>query len=407
MVKLDTNPYKGVRDFYPEDLRFRKWLFSKWRKVAERYGYVEYDASVLEPAELYRSKTSEEIVNEQTYTFTDRGDREVTLRPEMTPTVGRMVAGKRRELGFPLRWYSIPNVFRYESPQKGRLREHFQFNADIFGVSEIDADVEIIQLAYETMISLGAKDSDFEIRVNSRKLLARVYEPILKNQEDLQKALRLEDKAEKMNPKELEDERNKLFSRPFEKQDAQPKNSPELERVMEKLDKLGIKTKFDFKLIRGFDYYTDIIFEVFDTDPNNRRSLFGGGRYDNLLQMFGEEKVPAVGIAMGDVTAKDFLETHGLMPELKNETNIALLSFGNTDVSSVADTLRDAGLNIAVDNTEKDISDKKRNAEKNNIPFYIVVGENEITSGKFELKNILTKNVFSGTLQEISEQFLR
>ncbi len=352
MVKLDTNPYKGVRDFYPEDLRFRKWLFKKLRFVVEQYGYVEYDASILEPAELYEAKSGEEIVNEQTYTFIDKGERRVTLRPEMTPTVARMVAGKRRELGFPLRWYSIPNLFRYEAPQKGRLREHYQLNVDIFGDNTINADVEIISIAYKIMKTLGAKDEDFEIRISN-----------LSGSKD--------------------------------------------EGLINILKEKGIaNTVFDPSLKRGQAYYTGNVFEVFDTNPENKRSLFGGGRYDNLLDLFGEEKMSAVGFGMGDVTVRDFLETHGLMPELKNETNIALLSFGNTDVSSVADTLRDAGLNIAVDNTEKDISDKKRNAEKNNIPFYIVVGENEITSGKFELKNILTKDVFSGKLKEISERFL-
>lgn len=351
MSKLDTAPYKGVRDFYPEDLRIRKWLFSVWRNVAEKYGYVEYDASILEYADLYKAKSGDEIVNEQTYTFKDRGDREVTLRPEMTPTVARMVAQKRRELGFPLRWYSIPNLFRYENPQKGRLREHFQLNVDIFGDKTVNADVEIISIAYETMKAMGADDSQFEIRMNNY---------------------------------------------------AGGQNS-DFKTVVEMLGKAGItNTLFDENLRRGQAYYTGIVFEIFDTSGENKRSIFGGGRYDNLLDIFGEDKIPAVGFGMGDVTARDFLETHKLLPEMRSETDVVLLSMKNVDVSEVAKAMRVSQINVAVDVTEKDIPDKKRNAEKNGVPFYIVIGENELETGQFTLKNIFNKGEdFSGTIEEI------
>src|SRR5690349_2528863 len=146
-MTLSTQPYKGARDFYPEDKRRQKFMFSKLREVAEKYGYEEYDAPILEPIEIYAAKTGEEIVNEQTYTFEDRGGRKVAIRPEMTPTVSRMVAAKRQELAYPLRWYSIPNLWRYERPQRGRLREHWQFNADIFGIAGLEAEQEIIELA--------------------------------------------------------------------------------------------------------------------------------------------------------------------------------------------------------------------------------------------------------------------
>src|SRR3989338_5251514 len=179
MENLSTDNYKGVRDFYPADQAIQNYIFGVMRKVAERFGYVEYNASVLEPSEIYRAKTGEEIVNEQTYTFKDRGEREVTLRPEMTPTVARMVAAKRRELVFPLRWYSIPNLFRYEKPQRGRLREHWQLNADIFGVDSIYAEVEIISMASEIMRKFGVKDSQFEIRINSRKITNYILKTLM------------------------------------------------------------------------------------------------------------------------------------------------------------------------------------------------------------------------------------
>src|SRR3989338_7309216 len=165
---LSTEPYKGVRDFYPTDWARLQTIFTRIRETLALWGYEEYNASPLERAELYGAKTSEEIVSEQTYTFTDRGDRRVTLRPEMTPTLARMVAAKRREMPFPLRWFSIPNIFRYERPQKGRLREHYQLNVDLVGIASSEVDIEIVKIASEIVRAFGAKERDFIIRVNSR-----------------------------------------------------------------------------------------------------------------------------------------------------------------------------------------------------------------------------------------------
>src|SRR3989344_5174685 len=176
--KLSTESYKGVRDFYPEEQFLQRYIFEHMERVCELFGYEEYSASVLEPVELYRRKTSEEIVNEQTYTFTDRGGREVTLRPEMTPTVARMIAARQRELAFPVRWYSIQNFFRYERPQRGREREFWQLNADIIGAPGIEADAEIIAVAHNVMRSLGAEERDFEIRVSDRRILDAMYESV-------------------------------------------------------------------------------------------------------------------------------------------------------------------------------------------------------------------------------------
>src|SRR3990167_4330034 len=176
--KLSTESYKGVRDFYPEEQFLQKYIFEHMERVCELFGYEEYNASILEPAELYRGKTSEEIVNEQTYTFTDRGDREVTLRPEMTPTFARMIAARAREIPFPARWYTIANVFRYERPQRGRVREHWQLNADIVGVSGVEADAEIIAIAHGVLRSFGADERAFEIRVSDRRLLDAAYDTV-------------------------------------------------------------------------------------------------------------------------------------------------------------------------------------------------------------------------------------
>lgn len=260
MSKLSTDPYKGVQDIYPEDMAVEKYIFSVWRKVAESMGYEEYGASPLEPTELYTEKSGEELVGQQTFTFTDRGGRSVTLRPEMTPTLARMVAARRRSLKFPLRWYSIPNLFRYERPQRGRKREHYQLNCDILGVADESADLEIIKLAYSIMKEFGASDQDFEIKLN-----------------------------------------------------YPTGNLEDLKAFQEKLAQAGItNTKIDETLARGQSYYTGIVFELFDTDPQNPRALCGGGRYDNLLELFDVEPVPAVGFGWGNITMRDFLETHGL-----------------------------------------------------------------------------------------------
>lgn len=308
-TKLSTEPYKGVRDFYPEDMAIQNYIFGVWKKIAEKFNYQEYTASLLEPAELYRTKTSEEIVNDQMFTFVDRGDREVALRPEMTPSLARMVAAKRKSLKFPIRWFSIPNVFRYEKPQRGRKREHWQLNCDVMGIAGVDAEVEIISLAHSIMKEFGANDGDFEIRVNSRKLLQEIIGGKLINQDSFLDALRLLDKIEKISKEEFDKEWSLLSNEPF---DRNRKASKEIEEIISKSKLPNIV--YDPVLTRGFDYYTGMVFEVFDTSPENNRSLFGGGRYDNLLEIFGVEPVPTVGFGMGDVTIRDFLETHKLGP---------------------------------------------------------------------------------------------
>lgn len=301
-MKLSTEPYKGVRDFYPEDMAVQNYIFNIWKKTAESFGYEEYTASLLEPTELYRAKTGEEIVNEQMFTFTDRGDREVALRPEMTPTLARMVAARRKSLKFPLRWYSIPNVFRYEKPQRGRKREHWQLNCDIMGMAGMEADVEIISLARAVMIAFGAKDEDFEIKINDRELLNSKFGD--------NKLIKLLDRKDKMSAEEFEQNWRTVSGKEF---DNNIKPNETINTLLKNLEKKGIKNVvFAPTVTRGFDYYTGMVFEVFDAHEDNRRSLFGGGRYDNLLEIFGVEPVPTVGFGMGDVTIRDFLETHKL-----------------------------------------------------------------------------------------------
>ncbi len=393
MSLFSTESYKGVRDFYPEDMALLKHFFETCRKTVEKAGYVEYGASILEPAELYKAKgaENEELVNEQTYTFTDRGGREVTLRPEMTPTVARMVAAKRRELGFPLRLYSLPNVFRYERPQRGRLREHWQLNVDLFGSRSSAADAEIIALAYGLMKAFGAKDEDFVIKVNDRKSLDTLVEVLGLTPEQHRKLLRLLDAKLKMTEEAFNAGLEEIGIAP---RALSPTAPGELAQMIAEFEAAGIKNVvYAPEIVRGFDYYTGMVFEVFDTDPANPRALFGGGRYDNLTSLFDSEPLPGIGFGMGDVTLRDFLETHNLLPAFTPPTHVY---FALTDAElalpaqTLAGELRRAGVNVAIDFGEKKLGDQIKTAVKHKIPYLMVIGEDELASKLFTLRNLAT-----------------
>jgi histidyl-tRNA synthetase len=428
--KLSTDPYKGVRDFYPADMAIEKSIFNIWRNNCEKYGYEEYGASVLEPADLYKAKSGEEIVNEQTYTFIDRGEREVTLRPEMTPTVARMISGKRRELVSPIRWFSIPNLFRYEQPQRGRTREHWQLNADIFGVTSINAEIEIINLAYDITRAYGLKDTDFEIRLNNRKVMNYVTREVFGlNEDNAQKISKLIDKKDKLKPEAFEMGVEEIFygetdtvqkfltllnSKNFAEFTSQlPQTTEEhvglreIREVMEGLEKLGItNVRFDQTLMRGFDYYTGVVFEVFDLNPANRRSVFGGGRYDDLLALFGNDKVPAVGFGAGDLIARDIMETYGTLPKRDDIADLAICIVGeqNTPYSlELAQTLRDQGIRVAVDLSNKKVGDQISNAAKRSIPFVVCIGDEEVKNGKLRVKTLATGDETVCTEEEVTK----
>lgn len=414
-MPLSTKPYKGARDFYPPDKRLQKYIFSKWRAVCESFGYEEYDAPILEPLEIYLAKTGQEIVGEQTYLFQDRSGREVVIRPEMTPTVSRMVAAKRQELSYPLRWYSIPNLWRYERPQRGRLREHWQLNVDIFGVEGIRAEYEIITMADALFKEFGAKSDMYEIRLNSRKLVDDALGTYLglsaKEAHDVSKLI---DKMHKMDRAKFVSAVDKALKPRSRESGAAEKlmallsvkelrklpaaldghpSVAELEGMLGALGKQGISNaRFDITLMRGFDYYTDVVFEVFDTHPDNNRSMLGGGRYDGLVGLFGVQPVPTVGFGWGDVTLMNFLELHGLMPELPTETDVYAALVGDVaeQAAKAVATLRRKGVNVAVDLSGRKLGDQIRAADKKGIRHVLVIGEDELKSGRFTLKDLDT-----------------
>lgn len=399
MAKVNTQPYKGSRDFYPEDKRVQDWMFDKWKRVVEGFGYQAYDAPILEPTDLYRMKGSDEIINEQTYTFDDRGGRSVTLRTEMTPTVSRMVAGRRQELAYPLRWYSIPNCWRYERAQRGRLREFWQLNIDLFGVEEVDAEIEMLQVVDALFQSFKAKRSMYTVRVNSRVIVAELLKCCGVEDGNTTEVVRLIDKIDKLPASAFATALNDitknestskkvitlLKSTTLEDIPESVKNSASYERmqsVLERCIKLGItNVRFDITLMRGFDYYTDIVFEVADNNPENGRSIFGGGRYDGLVGMFGVEPIPTVGFGMGDVTFQLFLESNNLIPQMRQMVNARVLtkdSESNEQAMYVANELREMGSNVSADYSGRKLDKQMKQADKSGVQYVIFVGSEEV-----------------------------
>jgi histidyl-tRNA synthetase len=422
-MKPSLTPYKGARDFYPEDKQRQKWLFDVWRKVVERYGYQEYDAPILEPTSLYTMKGSQEIVNEQTYTFTDRGDRSVTIRTEMTPSVSRMIAGRRQELAYPARWYSIPNVWRYERTQRGRLREFWQLNVDMFGVDSIAAELEMLQIADDLMRAFHAKRKDYVIKLNSRQLVNAALTSYCGLSIDKgSKLVRLIDRIHKMSTTEFVAEVQLITedvsvskrvidlikAKTVDMLPAELHGHPSLvslQKLLKDARSYGITNiEFDITLMRGFDYYTDIVFEVFDTDPENNRSMFGGGRYDGLVAQFGVEPVPTVGFGMGDVTFMNFLESHKLVKKLPPPCEVVMIVREKDTIASaqrIAQDLREMGMKLAVDISGSKFDKQFKNAVKSGANYVIVVGEEEIKNEVFTLKDLRSGSEQKHSMQRI------
>jgi histidyl-tRNA synthetase len=413
-MTLSTQPYKGARDFYPEDKRVQKYMFSKMREVCESFGYEEYDAPILEPTDLFLAKGNQEIIDEQTYTFLDRGNRSVTIRTEMTPTVSRMVAARRQELAYPARWYSIPNVWRYERMQRGRLREFWQLNVDMFGVDGVEADHELIVVADRIMKAYGAKPDMYTVRINSRKLTTWLFRQHLGLSETQEQTLvRLIDRKNKMSSESFTAQLDAVLSpsqrdegvaaklmsvlgvRTLSELPDEVRQQPfmlELKQLDDLLDASRVtNVQFDITLMRGFDYYTDIVFEVFDTDPENNRAMFGGGRYDGLVGLFGVDPVPTVGFGMGDVTLQNFLESHKLLPELTPEADAYVVLLGDTlyeQSQKVLEGWRHEGLRLAVDMTGRKIDKQIKTAVKKGYTYIVFIGESELADNRYKLKNL-------------------
>jgi len=327
----------GFRDFYPEPLPHsdvgsadaRQFIFDKWRTTARRYGFREYDGPPLEPLDLFTTKSGEEIVG-QLYNFTDKGKRAIALRPEMTPTLARMVAAHERNYKKPIKWFAIPQLFRYERQQKGRLREHFQFNADLIGETNPAADAELIALLIDTLRSFGLTESDFVIRLSSRNAWSDFFKQGRGDAAREYEFYQAIDKLERTSPEENEKKLTALgFSLDAVNTFIQSgKPTAELQSILDNLAARGLRdfVKVDYHVIRGLAYYTGTVFEAFDA-KGEFRAIAGGGRYDNLVKLVsgGKVNLPALGFGMGDVVLLELLKSRGLLPKFDANVDVFIL----------------------------------------------------------------------------------
>ncbi|MCZ8238465.1 MAG: histidine--tRNA ligase [Leptospiraceae bacterium] len=410
--QLTTAGYKGTRDFYPDQMRIRNYMFNVMRSVVESYGYEEYDGPMIESLDLYRAKTGDEIVGKQIYDFIDKGGREVAIRPEMTPTLARMVAGKLRELPRPIRWFSFPNLWRYEQPGHGRLREHWQLNVDIFGVDSNSAELEILKLACDILTAFGANKSMFQVKISHRKILDGFFQGMNLDPSKAQEVSKILDKKNKITHDEYLAEIKKTIPNLPDADksiDAFLNSSlvtleqipgisseliDEIKGFFAKIDKIGLGdiVQFDPSIIRGFDYYTGYIFEIYDSSPKNKRSLYGGGRYDNLIGLFTNDAVSGTGFGLGDVTLQNFLETHDLLPSLGREDIICIPILSEeitAEIFLMADEIRKSGLKCEMFlNPDQKFGKQISLAEKKGFKHILICGPDELTKGIISLKNL-------------------
>ena len=408
---MKTKALPGFRDFYPADLALRAHIFSTWRTVATRYGFEEYDGPPLEPLDLYTTKSGDEIVG-QLYNFTDKGDRQVALRPEMTPTLARMVAAQAGQLRKPIRWFSIPQLFRYERQQRGRLREHFQFNCDLIGEAGALADAEIIALAVDVVRAFGLTSSDVRVRLSDRRLINQLLFSF-----DLTEAqvsaiytwLDKQGRSAAANLQRLKDLNVDPDILAFLNAACEVKDIAKLKRVLAKKPALNLSVShleevvdalaamnvadfvdIDLGVVRGLAYYTGTVFEVFDAG-RTLRAICGGGRYDNLLDAVGGVALPAVGFGMGDVVLGELLKDKGLAPLEVSSVDVFLAFITPEDlphVLTLVHRLRDAGLRVEYALSPQAVGKQLKLADARNARLAAVLGPDERARGEIVIKDL-------------------
>lgn len=411
-TKLLTTPYKGTTDTYPQDMLVRNFMFNTWTSVAKKFGFEEYDTPLIEETALYIAKSGDEIASTQLYNFVDKGGREIAIRPEMTPSLARMIAAKKNELTLPLKWFNIGKYYRYEKPQKGRRREFVQLNVDIFGIPTLEAELEIFQYILAVMEEFKAPKETYELRVNNRYLLNYLFEEILElsdekkgkvgraidNYTKLGKEAFIEYLKElELNDKQVEQvlEFLKWTLEDLKKIADKSEGAAQLLELFVKAEELGLTNiRFEPSIMRGLLYYTGTVIEMFDIgSKDNPRALLGGGRYDDLLTIFGEEKLPAFGFAWGDIVLEDYLRTYNLIPKTKTDTKVFLPLFDAKlypYIQGIAKKLRGEGINTEAQMTAIKFGNQLKYASKKNIPWVMIIGEDEINAKKVQLKNMET-----------------
>ncbi len=406
---LPTAPYRGTRDFLPSEMSVRQQVFSHLYETVERYGYGRYDGPILESAEIYEAKSGQEIADQQLYSLVDRGGRRLALRPEMTPSVARIVAGNAGSLQFPVRWYSHVNCHRYERPQRGRTREHWQLNVDIFGSDSPNCEIEIFELIHDVMGSLGATRDMWVLRVGDRVILNSILRDVVKVPEDaIRETMSLIDRWEKVPTEKLREDAASfgLDERKFDHLESTLKSGAEVltdlpaeikeTSVLAQVMKSEARDLFVFDpfIVRGLQYYTSTVFEVFDCSPANSRSLFGGGRYGDLAGLFTTQRIPGIGFGMGDVTLHDFLDTHGLLPEARSEVDVTVIPVDDDLVPparDVARRLRQAKIRTATTLEPRKLGKELARADRSGARFAVIVGRDEWQRHSVVLRDLLGK----------------
>jgi histidyl-tRNA synthetase len=402
-MKGIIQPVKGTRDFYPESMAIRNWLYSTMRQVSESFGYQEYEAPFLESIDLYAAKSGEELVKKQSYVFPDRSGDLITLRPELTPSLTRMIAQRQRQLTFPLRWWSFGPFWRYEAPQKGRTREFFQWNIDLIGVDNPEADAELITILATFFKTLGLKPTDVIIQVNDRHLLDAELAGLALPSDARREISRWIDRRDKMKSTEWEgygreigmnDAQLTLIKEMLQNNDLW-KKSNELVRVFEALKVMEVAEyiRYNPAVIRGLDYYTGIVWEAFDVSGEVPRAIMGGGRYNNLLEEVGGEPLPATGFAMGDVVISLVLEGKGLIPkDLGNSPASILVTVFDDELwmnsLEFAAELRSAGLKVMCYPAAAKLPKQFKYADRMGVSIVVVIGPDEAAKGQVTIKTL-------------------
>ncbi len=413
---------KGTRDFYPDSMAVRRWMFDIIRDVSTRFGYQEYDGPCLEFIDLYAAKSGEELVKEQAFVFSSPGDDLLTLRPELTPTLARMVAQQQYEIPFPMRWWSIGPFWRYENPQRGRTREFYQWNIDLVGTETAASDAEIVAIAATFLSEAGLSPDQVQIYVNNRRLMDEAFS-ILEIPKDLRpKVFRVVDKIEKLSEKEW-----RAFALETGLDEIQVdgllallnnkdlwRESEELVEFFELIETLGVANyvEYNSRVIRGLDYYTGTVFEAFELGGQSR-AILGGGRYDNLVADVGGMPLPGVGFAMGDVVIELVLQDAGVIPErLGNKPQVIVTVFDEDTLGpslNAARELREAGYRVVAYPEAEKLGKQFKFADRLDIPVAVILGPDELKTDKVAVKNLKTREQVmidrKGIIEQI-EKFL-
>ncbi len=413
---ISNQEIKGTQDWMPEEAVSRYYIFDKWRQVCKNYGFLEYLTPLLENADIYRSKSGGDLGQKELMIFVDQGGRELAIRPEMTPSVVRMISKKYNTSSKPLKLFSIANFVRNEKPQRGRNREFWQLNCDIFGENSELADLEILQLAIDIVLAFNPPKDSFILKINHRALINSLFDFIKIKDDKRMDVMRLMDKYEKMSGSELikameelklkNDQIDKIlkFIKASDLNDLIDK-IPELkntfgfnflQNIIKQLEKINYSqyVEFDSSVIRGLDYYDGLVFELFDKHPDNNRAMFGGGRYNGLANIFGVNDFPAVGFAPGDETFKLFLQSWNILPTNNLKEDVYFLPLLDEklkdDIFLLSQKMRQKGYKIESGLSVMKISRALEYADKNKIGQVIILGEDEKKKGVYKIKNMIS-----------------